>query len=253
MKSVHYGCTALLGTNKAGLLKPDEFGRYDIVLGALEYPNSVGDIYTLTSAQKFFEEGTSLRRKINNGQLRSEYGHPKQLPGQSPTDYMRRILTIEETLVCAHISDVWIDFNSVRDKTTGRPIITIRGKVKPAGPYGKYLQEMLDDPKQNVAFSVRSLTMNRTVGFRQHKDFTEIVTWDYVNEPGLAPANKYDSPALEGMNYLALGQTELEITSALVQQFKEESISGLSFESAETIRTLESAMFQAERSARYDW
>ena len=27
--------------------------------------------------------------------------------------------------------------------------------------------------------------------------FTQIVTWDYVNEPGLAPANKYAVPTLE--------------------------------------------------------
>ena len=32
MATVHYGCTALLGTNKAGVLKPDAQGRYDMVL-----------------------------------------------------------------------------------------------------------------------------------------------------------------------------------------------------------------------------
>lgn len=77
MATVHYGCTALLGTNKAGVLKPDAQGRYDMVLGALEYPNSVGDIYTLKSAQEFFKPGSSLMRRVGKGQLRSEYGHPK--------------------------------------------------------------------------------------------------------------------------------------------------------------------------------
>ena len=197
--TIHYGCTALIGTNKAGVLKPDANGRYDMILGALEYPNSVGDIYTLSSAQEFFKEGSALFRRISNGQLRAELGHPKRLPGMDDKQYLERILTIEETNVCAHISDVYIDMNTVKDPKTGKPIITIRGKVKPAGPMGQYLKEMLDDPKQNVAFSVRSLTMNRLVGFRQHKDFTQIVTWDYVNEPGLAPANKYQVPTLESM------------------------------------------------------
>lgn len=197
MATVHYGCTALLGTNKAGVLKPDAQGRYDMVLGALEYPNSVGDIYTLKSAQEFFKPGSSLMRRVGKGQLRSEYGHPKKLPGQSENEYLTRILTIEETLVCAHISDIYIDFDGVRDPETGNKIIAIRGKIKPSGPYGSVLKEMLDDPNQNVAFSIRSLTLNRQVGYRQHKDFTQIVTWDYVNEPGLAPANKYAVPTLE--------------------------------------------------------
>lgn len=197
MATVHYGCTALLGTNKAGVLKPDEHGRYDMVLGALEYPNSVGDIYTLKSAQEFFKPGSSLMRRVGKGQLRAEYGHPKKQVGQSDNEYLTRILTIEETMVCAHISDIYIDFDGVRDPETGNKIIAIRGKVRPAGPYGSVLKDALDDPKQNVAFSIRSLTLNKQVGYRQHKDFTQIVTWDYVNEPGLAPANKYSVPTLE--------------------------------------------------------
>lgn len=199
--TIHYGCTALIGTNKAGVLKPDADGRYDMILGALEYPNSVGDIYTLKSAQEFFKEGSALRRRIENGQLRAEMGHPKQVPGMDDKMYLERILTIEETNVCAHISDIYIDMSSVKDPKTGKTIITIRGKVKPSGPKGQYLKEMLDDPKQNIAFSVRSLTMNRMVGFRRHKDFTQIVTWDYVNEPGLAPANKYQVPTLESASF----------------------------------------------------
>lgn len=197
MSVVHYGCTALLGTNKTGVLKPDTDGRYDMVLGALEYPNSVGDIYTVASAREFFKEGSPFMRRVKNGQLRAELGHPKQLPGMTDKQYLERILTIEESMVCAHISDIYIDYNNVKCPKTGRTIIAIRGKVKPCGPYGHVLKEMLDDPNQNVAFSVRSLTMNRQVGFRQHKDFTQIVTFDYVNEPGLAPANKYSVPTLE--------------------------------------------------------
>lgn len=234
MNEMKYGCTALQGTNKVGILKPDADGRYDMILGALEYPNSVGDIYTLSSAQKFFEEGSSLRRRINNGQLRGEMGHPKKLPGMSEQDYLQRILTIEETNVCCHFSEVWIDFNSVKDKETGRPIVTFRAKVKPSGPKGQYLKEMLDDPKQNVAFSVRSLTMNKQVGFRQHKDFTQIVTWDYVNEPGLAPANKYGVPTLE--NY---ADTFEMIDSTLVKRtLRQAKKNNVSMESAQLMEEL---------------
>lgn len=225
---LHYGCTALLGTNKAGILKPDANGRYKLVLGALEYPNSVGDIYTLRSAQQFFKEGTSLMRRIKDGYLKSELGHPKRLPGMTDRDYMERILTIEETNVSAHISDVWIDMNSVKDKDTGKSIICFIGNVAPAGPHAQQLRDSLNDPLQNVAFSVRSLTLNRQVGFRQHKDFTQIINWDQVTEPGLKPANKYMSPALECYQDTVFSH---ETMMAIIND-----ASDISFESAALIR-----------------
>ena len=47
-----YSCTALLGTNKAGVLKPDAEGYYTVVLGALNFYNSAGDFYPYESAKK---------------------------------------------------------------------------------------------------------------------------------------------------------------------------------------------------------
>lgn len=246
MTEVHYGCTALLGTNKAGVLKPDANGRYDMVLGALEYPNSVGDIYTLKSAQEFFKQGSSLLRRIENGQLRAELGHPKFLPGMSEQDYLQRIMTIEESMVCAHISDVTISMDKVKCPKTGRTIIAFIGKVKPDGPYGHVLKERLEDPKQNVAFSVRSLTLNRQVGFRQHKDFTQIVTWDYVNEPGLAPANKYSVPTLESY------QETLTVTPLMVADLLNKRKNPLSMESASLLKELDIAL-RKNTQLRKDW
>ena len=225
---IHYGCTALVGTNKTGVLKPDANGRYRMVLGALEYPNSVGDIYTLRSAQEFFKPGSPLLRRIENGQLRGEYGHPKREPGMTDRDFLERVLTIEETRVCCHISDVYIDMHSVKDPKTGASIITFIGLVKPAGPYGQVLKEELDDPTQNVAFSIRSLTLNRQVGFRQHKDFTQIVGWDKVNEPGLAPANKYFVPTLESYN-------DAYVDVSVLQDMVAKPRAGISTESAQLI------------------
>lgn len=244
MGTVTYGCTALVGTNKVGILKPDADGRYTMVLGALEYPNSVGDIYTLESAKSFFQEGSSLLRRIKNGQLRAEYGHPKFLPGMSEQEYMQRILTIDEENVCAHISEVTIDYESVKDPATGKKIITFIGKIKPCGPKGHILKEILDDPKQNCAFSVRSLTMNRQVGFRQHKDFTQIVCWDYVNEPGLAPANKYAVPTLESHAF------DVKLIEAMT---KKKFVKGVSLESATLLKDTLQRLQTREKPTYMTW
>lgn len=256
-QNLHYSCTALAGTNKVGLLKPDENGYYTMVLGALEYPNSRGDIYTLASAQKLFEEGSALLRRIRNGQLRAEYGHPKQLPGQSLSEYTSRILTIYEEKVCAHISEVWIDYNNVKDKESGKAIITFLGKVKPCGPYGHCLKEILDDPKQNAAFSVRSITSNRQVGFRLYKDFTLIVTWDYVNEPGLAPANKFQSPALEALadgSDADIVDVNLILTKDLIESTKRfMTRNNVSMESMDMVNELEKIMLDPAPSRRLSW
>lgn len=225
---IEYGCTALNGTNKTGVLKPDADGRYDMILGALEYPNSVGDVYTLESARKLFEKGSALMRRIENGQLRAEYGHPKMVPGMSEADFVNRIMSIDENNVCAHISEVYIDTSTIKDPRTGNTIITFRGKVKPTGPKGPFLKEILDDPKQNCAFSVRSLTTNKRVGFHYRKDFQTIIGWDYVNEPGLSIANKYAVPTLESYDVQELAvksfSTALEMTMKGKRQVSVESM-----------------------------
>lgn len=197
MSVVHYGCTALIGTNKVGELKPDSDGRYDMILAALEYPNSVGATYSLSSAEQFFKPGTPFMRKVENGQLRAEYGHPKAEDSPNDEAYFMRLLRIHEENVCAHISDLFIDYDGVVDRKTGKRVVVIRGKVKPCGPKGPFLKEMLDDPKQNVAFSLRCTTDIERSGFTVKKHFTQIITFDYVNEPGLALATKYNSPSLE--------------------------------------------------------
>jgi hypothetical protein len=77
-------------------------------------------------------------------------------------------------------------------------MVSIIGLVKPSGPYGSFLQEQLDDPNQNVSFSIRSLVdLAAGPGGRTNKIITEIITWDYVSEPGISVANKYKAPGLE--------------------------------------------------------
>ncbi len=196
MNGFSLSCTALLGTNKAGTLKPDADGYYTVVLGALDVYNSMGAYYPEASARHLFEQSASLMRRIASGNLRGEYGHPRLQPGMTPDDFVNRVRDIYEPNVCMHIRKVTVDYTSFRGPD-GRPVITILGEIRPSGPRGPALKEQLDNRFEDVCFSIRSLTHDDFRGGRHNKHLKLIVTWDYVNEPGLAQAHKWNAPGLE--------------------------------------------------------
>lgn len=194
-----YQCTALVGSNKKGVLKPDADGYYTLVVGGLNAFNSSGAYYPLGPAKALFEESSSFMRRIATGNCKGETGHPKPLPGQSMRDYIGRILQIEETRVCCHFRKIWLENEGIKD-AAGRPIIGILAEVKPSGPMGPALKEALENPDENVNFSIRSLTNDvmSPAGYVQ-KNLKTIVTFDWVTEPGLSGSTKYNSPSLEGL------------------------------------------------------
>lgn len=195
VQQIHFGCTALKGTNKGGVLKPDQNGYFTVVLGGFDTPNMAGAIYPLSVASAHFKEGSGFMRRLRAGYARGEYGHPKRQPGSTMEEFLNRLCIIEETRICMHIADVWID-PTFKD-ASGRTFTAVIGKIKPEGPYGQYLLESLLNPQCNVAFSIRTLCRDRYVGGRLFKDIVEMVGWDFVVEPGIQFANKYQAPGLE--------------------------------------------------------
>lgn len=209
-RSVQMGCTMLLGTEKKGILKPDEDGYYTVVLGAYGAHNSQGMFYDLNSALPFFQKGSQLLRQIEKGVLRGEHKHPE--PDLNIRDertrqmaFINRVREIDSDRVSHHIRAVRLEEGQKDDK--GRPIMVVVGEIKPAGPYGNVIREALENPHENVYFSVRSLTMDDRM--RGVKYTREIITWDYVNEGGIFNAQKYRSPALESFSEVEITPTDL--------------------------------------------
>lgn len=231
--SIVFNCTALVGSNKAGVLKPDKNGYYDVVLGAFDFKNSAGENYPFTSAKHLFKSSSSLMRRINNGQCRGELGHPSKESGMSYRDYIERILEIREDKVSHHIKALRVDNQSVTDKDN-RPIVAVIGKVKPSGPYGDILRESIDNPDENVAFSLRSLVEQGLENGVVQKHIKTLITYDYVNEPGISIANKYQSPGLESI------EEECPITLPVLESIQSDATkSGLEYKKAniEIIKT----------------
>lgn len=196
LNAVRFTCTSLAGTNLVGQLKMDANGYRLITLGGLNVYNSVGQYYDYEGARELFESSSSLMRKIKRGVLKSEIGHPKREPGMSDDAFIRRCLAIYEENTCAHIKEVYLDFESVKDEQ-GRPVVAIMGWVKASGVKGDFLEKSLSNPDENVCFSIRSFTDDKRIGGVTRRTIKEIVTWDYVNEPGISIAEKFKSPALE--------------------------------------------------------
>lgn len=195
--SVTYTCTALAGVNKAGKLPRDADGYYEVVLGALDVWNSAGEWYTFNGAKDLIGNSSSaLQRRISKGVLRGEYSHPHFVKGMTEEDFGRRIMTIESTLVCVHFKEITLDMNRVKDRD-GRPVIAIIGKCIPSGPYAAALERSLENPGENVCFSIRAFTDDYQRNGRCERVLRNIVTWDYVNEGGIEVAQKFMAPSLE--------------------------------------------------------
>jgi hypothetical protein len=219
-----YSCTRLPGTGKRGVIVPDADGYYEIIVGAVDVYNSTGAFYDFQSAKALFDASASLQRRIQAGQLRGEYGHPKKEPGMSMRDYINRIMEIREENICCHFKEIRLEAGLVPSQGA-KPVIAIVAKLKPCGPKGPALQAQLDNPNENVSFSIRSLTDDNYVGSTLVKTLRSIICWDYVNEPGIACAEKYKSPALESLE-------EQVLTSAAIYDIRDyRATHGISMES----------------------
>lgn len=196
MNSIMFSCVSLAGTNKVGTLKKTPDGYYTMVVGALNMFNSAGAFYPYDAVKELFHSSSQFMRRIGRGALRGEYGHPFKEVGMSNDEFASRCLRIDEKFVCVHHRKIWLDFDNVKD-AQGRPVIAIMSELIPEGPYASYLEKTLQNPSANACFSVRSFTKDGMRNGRLEKVLKTIVTWDYVNEPGLAIAEKYKSPSLE--------------------------------------------------------
>jgi hypothetical protein len=227
-QEVRFSCTALKGTNKQGILPADQDGYYTMPIGGLNVFNSAGDYYPYEAAKELFTGSSALMRRVKAGCLKGEYGHPSMLPGQSLESFAQRVMKVDEKNVCVHYSEIWLDFDTMRDES-GRPIIAMMGKLKPSGPYGPALQASLENKKEDVCFSIRAFTEDVRINGIKHRQLKEIVTVDgSVTEPGISFARKYKAPALESFSDTIFSKENIEKTIA-------PALENISMESDESI------------------
>lgn len=216
--SLVYQNSIIQGSTKVGTIKPDANGYRDVVLGAMNVNNSGGAYYPLEPFKNLLLSGSNLMRRLVDRALRSEYGHPRR-ENMSPVQFLTRVLDIHEQSTCNHILRLELDEERILDKDTGVKVAAVIGSIKPSGPFGQALEEQFENPEENVCYSIRSITNDFTdAQGRLNKVIKEVVTWDYVNEPGIQYAKKSYSPSLES------AKTEISDDPMDYMIFNEETI-----------------------------
>lgn len=201
MGIVRFEATKLVNKGKKGILTPDKDGYYTTVIGGLNAVNSAGHWYAADARYLF--EGMDcksiLQRRIKAGNLKGEAGHPKPLPGMTNDDFKHRLLEVAEKNVSHHIRAIYLDdsFGKNNPEYNNPQMIGIIAEIKPTGHYGPGLQAAFENPHENVCFSIRGFTDDTWVRGKRVRTLFEVVTFDWVTEPGIAAATKWDSPACE--------------------------------------------------------
>ena len=184
-----FSCGELESVNgyKLKSLEPDENGFYEIVVGCIGVPTRNKVIYDPESVINAMADPQGrFNICLREGYLAGEWGHPVV----ETKDDLSRLLRIDEHYISHYFGKIWIDENPV--SINGEPAYRIKAKVKPYGPYGKYLEESLKDPFHNTSFSIRSRCLPMTgprPGY-EYRQIQIIVTFDAVNAPGFEVTNK---------------------------------------------------------------
>lgn len=205
---VMFSCSTLTRGGKKNILRPDEDGYYSVVLGGLNVFNSAGEYYTYEKSKELFESSSNLMRRVSTGCLKGEVGHPKMIPGQTYESYANRVMSIDEKNVATHICSIWLDFNNIKD-INNKPIVAIMGKIRPSGPYMQAMQSAIDNPKEEVCYSIRAFSEDAKVNGVTQRALVEVITFDWVTEPGINIARKSYSPSIESINKTVFTKQQL--------------------------------------------
>ena len=210
MSSITFGIVKTAAQNKQ--LKTDDNGYYYVTLGAINCFNSGGQFYLQDGVKDLIENQSNLfARRLASGYLHGEMDHPQMRAGISSHDFLLRNLKIDHANISHHIKSVEM---KPSDEDSGLPgkgnIIKVMGWVKPAGPKGSLLKESLDNDDANTSFSIRCLTSDTPVQGTIVKRIVQIITWDWVMEPGIKTANKWNTAAMETLDLFTFVPEDLE-------------------------------------------
>ncbi|QTH80297.1 putative prohead core protein protease [Pseudomonas phage pPa_SNUABM_DT01] len=243
MERIIYQCNVLKGINKVGDLKKLDNGYVEVRLGAIGAFNSAGWLYREEEGRRLLEGSGGLMRMINqNNTLRGECGHPRFQPGMSQLAWFTRVNDIFEPNTCFHMRRLML---APGKDEQGRPVTDVLAEVRASGKESAWFDKQLENRDENVCFSIRSFTEDKVIGGVKTKLLKKIVTWDTVNEPGIANSSKYGTPSLESASSdIILPEAELEhafFVDALRTEAKALPVGvgeGVSFESGSNVMSL---------------
>lgn len=209
--------TVMAQAGHDGVLRPNANGLYEVNMGAFDITNSAGAYYSTDGVRDLFASSSELMRRVSQGQLYGEWGHPKRDPGMTDRDYLIKLLIMHEEQISHHIAKIELHENY--KLPDGRTCLAVIGHVRPFGPRAAMVEQGLSTPDMNLCFSLRSISIDAPNNMGQIvKKVVKIVTWDGVLEPGIQLANKYDTkPSVESRHIFSLTDIEAAVEQAYSQ------------------------------------
>lgn len=204
---VTLGNNLLAESGKRGILAPMDGGPYYFLrAGGFNIRSRIGITYTLNEyVKECSRAGSDFDRRVTNGQMFGELGHPKQyylekINGQivrtKITDifeWIMRLKTIEESNVAMHIRKVHFDFTG-GDRDPVYNDIEVCGH----GPWKQIFEDAMGNPDINGAISIRTVTKPQKPGATEREvDYWS--SYDLVLEQGMLEACKHLQAGLESL------------------------------------------------------
>lgn len=210
---------------KNGQLQKDDKGYYNVNLGGFNIFNHKGEFYRVKNLNAILNNTNSVfYKRLTGGYLNGEAEHPIMTPGMSNSEFYYRNLAIRLENTSHHIRNDLevIELNEKNNiPEAGKPV-RIRGWIKPSGKHGAALQSFLDNPEQNAAFSIRCITTPpKNIGGYIVKDVIEIITWDWVDLPGIFAANKWSTIAKEAYGTFNM---DIDVNEIIIDQFSASNV-----------------------------
>lgn len=188
MANISFKSVALTGINKKSEYKRD--GEYYYVcLGALNIFNSTGDFYDAEASRAAFDASTVFKRTCLAGNQYGEDNHPEWEAWMDEKAFLARNERVVTERRALYIREV--DLIETDRHCNNLPVVEIWGWIKPFGDKGPQLKEALDDPHQNVCFSIRAWIKDKVVNGIKWMMIDELITVDWVPEPGVSVSSKY--------------------------------------------------------------
>lgn len=207
---------------KLSSVKPDSDGYYRLPGGALNAYNQSGDLYIMdNSVKKAFGPTSSMMKRLNVGQLRSEIGHPPVKKDMTKSEIFSRMLELEESNLCGHIKAVEFEETTIREPGVKDNKILIWIHIKPMGVHSQVLKDDLETANANTAFSIRSFSYDVEENGLWVKRIRIPITFDYVTEAGISSSTKWNSVGIESIDHLRLtGSSDIEMAKKTLERMK---------------------------------
>lgn len=194
--------TSIIDDNRSlGRAVPDKDGYYKDVPAAVlgTVTRNMTQYDTPAFLEKLTNPDSSFRRRINEGTLHSEWGHP--FVDLNSKNGLARLLHLEPTLESNHIRSVSV--KHIDDLNLDMVMMD----TKPSGPYGRYFEEAMEDPTRNVAFSLRGISeghLDRSTNIT-HRKLLTLVTFDSgVASGGFKETSKRYMASTEDLSFESL-------------------------------------------------